>query len=203
MTVSIGDITRGTSTLGSEIRSSRVLRPDAEESARRARELRQARLDSTRSSQAREGNPTGERNLIPSERAGFGDGSISVPGSAVRTLNGGLAAGRRVVPTLEEIQQQRRANQAEQSEQRRTVNEKRAPQAAERQASPTHFEVRSAAAARSRDFVRNLNTTAATTDARLRGEDPEPQNAPATVQVGRESFTLRREPAPQFLDVSV
>jgi len=49
----------------------------------------------------------------PTLRAGFGDGTVSVPVATVKTLGKGLEGARQVVPTLSDLQQQLRSRLAE------------------------------------------------------------------------------------------
>jgi hypothetical protein len=122
-------------------------------------------------------------------RAGFGQGSVSIPGSAVRTLRRGLDAGRQLVPTLEEAREEARQDALQRNElQDRPEN-----------ISPVRpslgvesFTARNNAANDARLFVNNLNTAADTTATRLRGEEPKPAVQSATVTIGSQSFQLDR-----------
>ncbi len=71
-------------------------------------------------------------------RAGFGDGTLSPSGAALRTVNSNLAVARRLVPSVEELREaarQRAAEQAATLEQRAPAAEREA--AAEAQAAET------------------------------------------------------------------
>jgi len=56
------------------------------------------------------------RDPVETLSAGFGEGSVSVPTVAIRTLGRGIEGARRVVPTLEELQGEYRARLAAQRE---------------------------------------------------------------------------------------
>jgi hypothetical protein len=55
----------------------------------------------------------GER---PEIRAGFGENTLSPSGAALRTINSNLEAARRLVPSVEELQQAARQRAAEQAD---------------------------------------------------------------------------------------
>lgn len=119
-------------------------------------------------------------------RVGFGDGTTSLPGEAVRTLRGGLRSAERLVPDVEESREELRARLSEQREQRaRELEERRRRrfEAVRRIPEPT---------TQARNYLNSLNRTAAASQARLEGEEPAPEESPARIQVNQETFELRR-----------
>jgi hypothetical protein len=72
-------------------------------------------------------------------RAGFGDGTLSPSGAALRTVNSNLAVARRLVPSVEELREaarQRAAEQAATLEQRAPAAEREAAAAAQAATTP-------------------------------------------------------------------
>ena len=65
------------------------------------------------------------RDSVETLRTGFGEGSVSVPTVAIRTLGKGIEGARQVVPTLEELQAEHRAHLAEQRQAQTETLQKR------------------------------------------------------------------------------
>lgn len=134
-----------------------------------------------------------DRDTTPPDRAGFGQGSVSVPGSAARTLRSGLEAGRRLLPDPAEVLEEFQERQAEQRERAEAQQESRETRRAE--LATQQFAARNQAADSARSFVNAVNAAAGTAQSRLRGEEPEPQTPPATITIGSQSFQFDRNAA--------
>ncbi|NIA13974.1 MAG: hypothetical protein GWP08_07830 [Nitrospiraceae bacterium] len=103
-------------------------------------------------------------------RSGFGEGTLSLPTAAIRTLGRGLESAGRIVESLQQRRDEARARLAEQ---------RRAQQREVRFTNP---------AQQSRDFVNALNRTAETALARVEGAEP-PQTEPrASLQINGRVF---------------
>jgi hypothetical protein len=123
-------------------------------------------------------------------RAGFGEGTVSVPTATVRTLNKGLISARRIVPSVEELRGELRARfaqereaQAEELETRRArEGNEGVPQAVAQQA-----------AAQAQNLINALDRTAAVAQARVAGETPPPnEETAATVQINGRALNYLR-----------
>lgn len=130
-----------------------------------------------------------ERDNTPPERTGFGQGSVSVPSSAVRTLRGGLDSARQLVPSPEEAQEKAAERRAELRDQLQEQQEEARPAF---NAAQSQYNARAATAGQVRSFINALNSTAETTDARLRGEEPASNEPQAFVNAGGQSIPIRR-----------
>jgi len=128
------------------------------------------------------------QDTVETLRTGFGEGSVSVPTVAVRTLGKGLDGARKVVPTLEELQAEHRTRLAEQREAQNETRQKRETPAVDVQLS------RSAqrAADQAQSFVNGLNETAKRAQARIKGESPPAQSPTATVRVNGQALDYIR-----------
>ncbi|HUW59591.1 MAG TPA: hypothetical protein VMZ06_01190 [Candidatus Bathyarchaeia archaeon] len=58
-------------------------------------------------------------------KAGFGEGSVSVPGAAIRTIRRGVESAREVVPTVEDLRRDLRARLSRDREARKAEAEQR------------------------------------------------------------------------------
>lgn len=139
------------------------------------------------------------REKLEPPRAGFGEGTVSVPGAAVRVVRRNLWEGRRLVPTLEDLRDNARERVVE-------ARERAAPEEKEVQAADLGRErlvAETLARARARRFLNELNEAAGNALARVRGEEP-PQPQRADIRVGDETFAYSSYPtsAPR-LDVRV
>lgn len=114
-------------------------------------------------------------------RAGFGDGTVSSPGAALRTIDRGVAAARKVVPSLEQIQQERLARNAE--GQGQEVGKAQPVDLGFTQASAN-------AVAGARDFVNSLGSSMSTVQARLAGREPQTGGSQASVAINGETVAL-------------
>lgn len=122
------------------------------------------------------------------QRVGFGEGTVSVPVAAARTLGSGLDSARRVVPSVEELLNERRARSAEEREERARELEENEPQA-------TRLEPVTAA----KNYINAVNEAIGVANARLAGEEPPAaDNAQAAITIGGETFDIRT-PARQAL----
>lgn len=124
-------------------------------------------------------------------RLGFGDGTVSVPGMAQRTVRRGMQNAERLVPTVEELREQVRVRSAEARE--------RVAQQSQRNDRPVpvpqtvdYLGMEARAAAEARDFINTLDRTARRAQARL--ENREAPEAPKRVdiRIGDEQFRFRR-----------
>ena len=130
------------------------------------------------------------------QRAGFGDGTVSVPTATVRTIGRNLNEARRLLPSQEEIQTQVRDRVASLRDQLKSQ------QPAQVQAQPLDLVQPKVEAKRAaRAYVSQLNEAAGVAQSRLKGEQPEPTGPNATIRIGNETTNLRRQPGTPALDV--
>lgn len=66
-----------------------------------------------------------ERRTPEVPRAGFGRGTVSVPGAAFHTIKRGMDGARKVVPTVEELRAELRARRSREREARADAEEQR------------------------------------------------------------------------------
>jgi hypothetical protein len=138
-------------------------------------------------------------------RAGFGDGTVSIPGLTVRAIDTNLAGARRIVPTLEESREELRGRLAEQ----RALLEREPREPAEVRPTPPEPErldirrEQALAVARTRQFLNSLNEAAAAAAERTGTAAPEPTPTGPTVRIGEENFDLQRVPGEPRLDVLI
>lgn len=113
---------------------------------------------------------------------GFGQGTISGPALALKTINRGVQAARQAVPSIPEIRAEQRAKFARM----RDETELRA-----RERDTQRVDIRLPdAASNARDFINRLNETAGAIQARIGGQDL-PEAAPqATFEIRGEAFTF-------------
>jgi len=143
------------------------------------------------------------RPQVDVPRAGFGDGTVSVPAAAFGTLRNGLRQARSIVPSREEVRERIRDRVQEDRERRAERIEARR----EREEQARRIERRiPEPSAQARNFVNTLDRTAATAEARLRGEEPpaRDENRPR-LDINGQTFEFTRPPAdntPRF-DVTV
>jgi hypothetical protein len=126
-------------------------------------------------------------------RTGFGKGTVSVPTAAVRTLDRGLTSARRVVPTVEELQEELRARFATQRQAQTAELETRRPR--EGTGGLPRAAAEQAAVAQAQGFINALDRTAGVAQARAAGETlPSNEEAAATVQINGQALNyLRRQ----------
>lgn len=109
-------------------------------------------------------------------RTGFGKGTISAPGAAMRTLNRGLESARQAVPDLQEVFAEQAARRDEAAQARRD---------AQRAAVVELLDPSRAV----RSYLNTLNQAAETAQARVTGEAPptDPRSR-ATIQVNGQTM---------------
>ena len=112
-------------------------------------------------------------------RAGFGEGTVSVPGATIRTLGKGLDGARRVIPTLEELQQERRTRLAEQRDAQAETTKPRET----RPPNAQFFRASQKAAFQAQGLVNKLDQAAKTSQARNSGNTPPTEEPAVTVQI--------------------
>jgi len=131
-------------------------------------------------------------------RVGFGNGTISAPGAAVRTIGRNFREARRLVPDVEELREEARERLAELREQtsREEREEREEPEPVNLAAERASARVR--AQGQARNFINGLNQAAATAQARVRGEEP-PAATMADIRVGDQTIAFRADAnAPRF-----
>lgn len=114
-------------------------------------------------------------------RAGFGANTVSSPGAALRTIGRGVEAARQVVPTLQEIQDERAARNAVGSLE--TKGNEAAP-ALDLSGAGV------AAVAGARNYVNALGDAAETAQARLAGTAKPSNGTQASVSISGETVAL-------------
>jgi hypothetical protein len=98
------------------------------------------------------------RDPVETLSAGFGEGSVSVPTVAIRTLGRGIEGARQVVPTLEELQGEYRARLAAQREAQAETLQKRDTSSVDVQLSRSAQQA--ADQTQTQGFMNGLNETA-------------------------------------------
>lgn len=121
-------------------------------------------------------------------RAGFGEGTVSVPGATIRTLGKGLDGARRVIPTLEELQEARRKRLAEQRDTQAETTKARET----RQPNAHFFRASQKAAFQAQGPVNELDQAAETAQARNAGNRPRTEEPAATVQINGQTMDYFR-----------
>ena len=106
-------------------------------------------------------------------RLGFGDGTISTPTAAIRTLGSGIEAARSIVPKPAYLEKGIRAND------KKKIQE----QASVRVSNP---------ASGARDFIQGLDQSAKTTQARLAGQEPSSNVKNASLEINGQSIDYVR-----------
>lgn len=107
-----------------------------------------------------------------------------------------------MLPTPEEIREKVRERIDEQNRRRAEGIEERHAQDREQEAQ--HIERRiPEPSAQARNFIRTLDRTAATVDARLRGEEPPSKDGEAQIQINGERFAFKRPSVTPQFDTSV
>jgi hypothetical protein len=116
-------------------------------------------------------------------RSGFGDGTVSVPTAAIRTLGSGLESARRVVPSVDQLQYETRADMA---------NERRAMarelQDTQQQNMRQITLAPQKAAEQAQDFINTVNRSAGDALARVSGESVSSGGAAATVRTSGQTL---------------
>lgn len=124
-------------------------------------------------------------------RAGFGKGTVSAPTAAVRTLDKGLTSARRIVPSVEQLQEELRARFAKEREAQAEELETR--RAREGEGGLPRAAAEQAAVAQAQGFINALDRTAGVAQARVAGETPPPnEEAMATVQINGQALNYLR-----------
>lgn len=121
-------------------------------------------------------------------QAGFGEGTVSVPGATIRTLWKGLDGARRVIPTLEELQQERRTRLAEQRDtQAETMKERetRSPNA-------QFFRASQKAAFQAQGLVNKPDQAVGMSQVRNAGNKPATEEPAATLQINGQTMNFFR-----------
>ena len=134
-------------------------------------------------------------------RVGFGEGTVSVPGSAVRTLQRGIREAARVVPSLQELQEEARQKATEQQERLLGTQEQAAP--ARDLGTIDVPQARAQAAQQAETFINRLDKTARVSQARLEGREPETDQNRVNVVVGDQTFGFVRAVNTPVFDVFV
>ena len=132
-----------------------------------------------------------QRHKPDTPRTGFGEGTVSVPGAAIRTLNRGLISARSLVPSEAEIRDQLRAAAADKRDaQTREIQDRQTRHQADNRTIPGTAAQRAAGAAS--DLVNAMNQAAETAQARLAGKTPSTAQPAATIQVNGQTLTYIR-----------
>ncbi len=130
------------------------------------------------------------------EKVGFGAGTVSVPGVAVKTIGRSREDSSRIVETLQEAQSRVRERTA-------TIAVDQAPEE-EVLAPPPRLDLRVAgitAAESARSFINGLSEAAGKALSRVEGTPP-PQTGPRlNIQVGDETIPLRKQAVQPSFDV--
>lgn len=139
-------------------------------------------------------------------RVGFGEGTVSVPGSAVRAIDRNFASARQVVPSLEETRERLRTRLDEQRElltrpapERNAVSEDRPSIGIELN------QGQALARARARQLINSLDETAAAAGQRFstQGAPQDPGLGEATIRIGSETVALNRPQGAPIFDISI
>ncbi|MBN2309007.1 MAG: hypothetical protein JXR94_08560 [Candidatus Hydrogenedentes bacterium] len=121
---------------------------------------------------------------------GFGEGTVSIPGLAVRAIDKNFNGTRRIVPTLEEAQNQVRERLAEQ---RGLFADDDEGGAGNREVEFVVDRGAALAATRTRQYINSLEEAAELAAARFNGEDAaEDDESGATIRVGDEVIAIRQ-----------
>lgn len=152
------------------------------------------------------GGPFFQKEPQQKARVGFGEGTVSVPGAALDTIGRGVRNARQSVPTVEEIRQEHRARRAEirAAAERREVKRPRRPEPPERPRRPEpperpqrterpqrRVQMRlPAPAAQARNFINQLDQTAAIAQARVTGQEIPAGPARASFEVNGQTFAF-------------
>lgn len=131
-------------------------------------------------------------------RAGFGRGTVSLPAVAVRTLDRNLQNGRSMVPTVEELREERRQRLAEEAAQ--AARQQPAPQPAARINIQRDQEQ---ARARTRELVNDMNEAAMRARQRLENDAAAPAEARASIRIANETIDFGRPTGAPTFDVRV
>ncbi|MCC6486419.1 MAG: hypothetical protein IT364_02885 [Candidatus Hydrogenedentes bacterium] len=137
-------------------------------------------------------NPFTRREAAPPPRIGFGEGSVSVPAAAVRTLDRNLEEASKLIPTLEETRERLRERLTEVQEQLQSEAEPRETRG---------FDVTvgvANAVSNVRTLIAGLNQAAAAAQAKVQGtETAEAPGRRIDIRVGDQSVAFyRRDAAP-------
>lgn len=115
-------------------------------------------------------------------RTGFGQGTVSVPTAAIRTLGKGIEGVRQMVPTTEELREELRTRAAELRETQQQELDDRRARVTEAPALPNAVD-------QARGYLQGIGNAAATTQARLAGEQvPEAAGTRAMIEIGGQAF---------------
>lgn len=122
--------------------------------------------------------PLGSRKQPDYMRTGFGEGTVSPPAMVIRTLDKGLEAGRKVVPTTAELYADMQERRAADRARLRSAGESRDIA----QTTPVDY------ASQARDFVSTVNRAAALAQSRIGGQQEPGTESGARVQVNGQSL---------------
>lgn len=131
------------------------------------------------------GGPFFQKERQQELRIGFGEGTVSLPGATLKTIGSGVRNARRMVPTVEEIRQEHRLRMAElrQATERREFERPERPQ--------RRVELRlPEPSAQARNFINQLDQTAAIAQARVTGQEIPAGPGRASFQVNGQTFTF-------------
>lgn len=136
-------------------------------------------------------------------QAGFGQGTVSVPGAAVKTLDTNLQGARKLVPSIEETRASLRERLARQREliEPKSGTGKTPP----KPQMPKPLDLAKdqvLAGNRARRLIGALNDAAGEALKRVGVETPSPPAQPS-IRIGDETTPLARQQAGPFLDVKV
>ena len=172
------------------------------------------------------GSPFFARERPEPPQVGFGEGTVSVPGSAVQAIDRNFTSARRVVPSLEETREQLRTRLDEQRE----LFTRPAPETTALRAFSTPERAfrgkenedvflgenrpsigvelnqgQALARTRSRQLINSLDATAAAVGQRFstQGAPQEPGLGEATVRIGSETVALNRPEGAPIFDISI
>ncbi|MFA6244832.1 MAG: hypothetical protein WC655_28065 [Candidatus Hydrogenedentales bacterium] len=130
------------------------------------------------------------------DKVGFGAGTVSVPGVAVRTIGRSREDSSRIVETLQEAQSRVRERSAANATEQAPEEDVQAP--------PPQLDLRAAgitAAEGARSFINGLSEAAGRAQSRIEGTPP-PQTGPQlNIQVGDETIPLRKQTIQPSFDV--
>ncbi len=139
-------------------------------------------------------------------QVGFGRGTVSVPGLAVRAIDRNFTSARQIVPSLEETRESMRARLDEQRELLTQPSPETAAFRADRPSIGVELNQGQALArTRARQLINSLDATAAAASQRFstQGAPQEPGLGEATVRIGSETVALNRPQDAPVFDVSI
>ncbi len=126
----------------------------------------------------------------PPERVGFGEGTITVPGAAAKTIGQNMKQAGQIVHTLQEVRAHLREEAAAQEQQ---------------PVAQIQIDIQKASAQasyRSRQLVSSLNTAAGTALARVQGEAPPSTGVTLDIRIGDQTVSFQRTPPRPTLNIA-